>query len=214
MNSWLRCQGWSKRPKSSYSLMRTRCDAKNAILVDQLPLAIFDIRCVQQLLAIGFFLIFSTHLHTAQHWKKAPLVHRWWQLFNKSTRFFFPNYVVFIRQMCQCNIFCAAFLISNMLFACCALVTVRHDASTCILNTTSSTQGLISLTDRHWRILTDRYFLGFPGRTRHMENQRHWWSVPLLDPTWSIMILLLILCLRLQVEKTSLWLLLPRCQRL
>lgn len=108
---------------------------------------------------------------------------------------FFLIYVVFIRQMCQCNIFCAAFLISNMLFACCALVTVRHDASTCILSTTSSTQGLIGLTDRHRRILTDRYFLGFPGRTRHMENQRHWWSVPLLDPTWSIMILLLILCL-------------------
>lgn len=27
--------------------------------------AIFNIECVQQLLAIGFFLVFSTHLHTA-----------------------------------------------------------------------------------------------------------------------------------------------------
>ena len=97
--------------------------------------------------------------------------------------------------MCQCNMFCAAFLISNVLFACCALVTVRHDASTCILNTTSSTQGLIGLiglTDRHRRILTDRYFLGFPGRTRHMGKPEALMECPSLrsymiyhDPTFD-----------------------------
>ena len=104
-------------------------------------------------------------------------------------------------------LFCPAFSISDTLFACCALVTVRHDASTCILNTTSSTQGLIGLTDRHRQILTDRYPLGFPGRTRHMENQRHWWSVPLLDPTWSYIFLLLIPCLpACKRRRTNWWL--------